>query len=92
MSKEIIALTHKHGMRQIRNLPGVISAMHVQRKKYEINSEGKLESRPEYLIRVRVKRVDNTTFDREIILKGHPDNIGLREYNYIVKTIFGNGQ
>lgn len=65
--------------------------MHVERKKYELDAEGKLVSKPEHLIRVRVRKISGIV-DSEIILKDHPDNIGLVEYNYIVKNLFGNGK
>lgn len=84
---QIIKLTHDYGMRKIKSLPNVISATHVQRKKYILNTEGKLTSVPVHLIKVRVRLMNSRLVDREITLTTHPDNIGVKEYNYIVNKI-----
>lgn len=92
MSEKVIKLTHDYGMKKIKNIPGVISATHVTRKKYILDAEGKKTSVPEYLIRVRVQLKNETTVDREIKLTTHPNEIGIKEYNYIVNNLFKDGQ
>lgn len=87
MDKGIIALTHKHGMRQIRSLSHVISAAHVQRNKTTKDLSGKTRQEPQYLIRVKYKNESGEINVKEFTLKTHPDNIGVSEYNYIVNTI-----
>lgn len=88
----IIKLTHDYGMRKIKTIPGVISATHVERKKYVLDTEGKLTSVPEYVIRVRVRKMNSKIVDREIVLDTHPNNIGVNEYNYIVNNLFRDGK
>lgn len=82
----IIKLTHDYGMRLIRTIPNVISATHVERKKHVLDNDGKLISIPEHLIRISLLK-DGGKIQREVILKGHPNNIGIEEYKFIVNSL-----
>lgn len=84
--------THDYGMRKIRKIPGVISALHVERKKYIIGDGGVLTSVPEYVITVKYRKMNSSIIVREIKLNTHPDNIGVAEYNYIVNNLFKDGK
>lgn len=82
----IIKLTHDYGMRLIRTIPNVISATHVERKKHVLDDDGKLISIPEHLIRISLLK-NGGKIQREVILKGHPNNIGIEEYKFIVNSL-----
>ena len=83
--------THKGGMRRITSLPQVISATHIQRKKYELDSEGKLTSVPEYTIKVKFRRFDNNVLEREFVCKAHPDTLEHSDYMAIIQNIIKDG-
>lgn len=89
--KEGIKVTHKYGMRQVKQLPHVIHAMHIQRSTYSRDIEsGKLVKIPEHSIRVKYRRgegKDVEIVEKEFRLKAHPDNMGLGEYRSLVSFL-----
>ena len=85
-NEQIKSMIHKYGLRLIKNTPNVISATHVERKKHVLDNDGKLIPIPEHLIRISLLK-DGGKIQREVILKGHPNNIGIEEYKFIVNSL-----
>ena len=86
-SESIQSMLHKHGLRLIRGVPNVVSAIHITRKKRR--SDGSLTHDEEHLIRVRIKTVDGIK-DREVILHNHPNSVGIETYQQIANLLKNN--
>ena len=92
MGSKIDEYRHEKGMGQIKSLPGVISATHVERKKYVLNPEGKLVSVPEYVIKIKFKKLPGIVVTREVVLSTHPDTLTLADYSFVVQNIYKDGK
>ena len=82
MGTLLTKMMHSHGLRLIKSVPGVISATHVERKKYLVSGGFS----PQYLIRIKYRK-NGKSMVKEVLLKTHPDNITLKEYKFIVSMM-----